>query len=125
MLKYVEVDIRRSEMSTVRKQVAEWEVPILDVMHGQNGPIAVVREIPVDRPAPTGQEEMERLRSTYGVTRDENGMRGITYVESVYGQHRPGVQTLERAIQAAQMDMPQTYADDLLGGAQHVTVGVG
>lgn len=125
MLKYVEVEIRRSEMSTVTKQVAEWEVPILDVMHGANAPIRIIRDIPVDRPAPTGQEEMERLRSAYGVTRDENGFRGITYVESVYGQHRPGVQALERAINAAQMNMPQNYADDLLGGAQHTTVGVG
>lgn len=119
MLKYVEVEIRRSEMSTVVKQVAEWELPILEVMHGEPKHI---RDIPVDRPEPSAKEEMERLQNAYGVTRDENGVRGITYVESVYGQHRPGIQALERAIRAANMSMPQTYVDDLLGGAQHVTV---
>lgn len=98
-IKHSVVDVRRSEVSTTRVIVPNWEVPILQALHGHG--VAVVKEQEVERAAPDAGGEFERLAARYGMERKKDGSLGDPFVQNVYGQHQAGIMNLQRQIDAA------------------------
>lgn len=98
-IKHSVVDVRRSETTTTRVMVPNWEVPILEALHGIG--ISVVQEQPVERDPPEAGAEFERLAGRYGSERKKDGSLGDLIVQNVYGQHQAGIMNLQRQIDAA------------------------
>jgi hypothetical protein len=113
MIVYKTVDIRRSELAIIHKDVAAWELPILEAMHDS---VAVSGDKLVRRAVPTAIAEFQRLTALYKDSTNPNGDKGIPFVESVYGQGRIGMQNLQRAIDDAVVeDEPEAVeVEDLL-----------
>lgn len=111
MLIYKTVDIRRSELCIIHKDIAAWELPILEAMHDG---VTVTGDKLVRRDAPTTQAEFQRLTALYKDSTNPNGDKGIPFVESVYGQGRIGMQNLQRAIDESVVEDPADDTDSLL-----------
>lgn len=92
---YQKLDIRTSELSTTRVEVAAWESPVLQAVHGDN--VSFVSESVVDRAAPEAGDEFVRLSERYKGETEETP----PFVTAVYGQFGPGVAALQKAIEAA------------------------
>ena len=98
-LRYKKVKIRMQQgASELEKIVPEWEVPIIQAIHPE---VSEVSDVVVESAAPSVSEEYQRLQNAYGAEREEGGLTGMAYIESVYGQHAAGLQALRRAMQAA------------------------
>lgn len=112
-IKYLKLKVHRSEMHTVIRDFPEWEMPILEAMHGT---VEVEgKPLIVNRAPPDAQDEYARLERRYGRQENEDGSKGIPYVAAVYGQHGVGVARLKQAIEAGTVeDAPET-AEDLIG----------
>jgi len=92
---YQKLDIRTSELQTVRVEVAAWESPVLHAVHGENA--SFVSESVIDREAPEAADEFARLAERYkGETEDSP-----PFITLVYGQFGPGIAALQKAIEAA------------------------
>lgn len=96
MLRYLNVAIRRSELATQHREVAAWEVPLIEAVFPDG--VEVLNELFVDRPAPDVKDEYQRLAVVYRQSTEEDGSKGPLHVASVYGQHGPGLQALKLAI---------------------------
>lgn len=97
-MKLVKVRVQLNELHAQVLEVGEWEVPILEVVHG-SADVEVVGEVEVDRELPDAASEYARLEQRYGRDREEGG---LPYVAQVYGQHGAGVRSLEKAIEGSQ-----------------------
>lgn len=96
-IKYQELEIRmQSGASSVRKSVPLWEVPVLQAIHDE---IQIIRDIVVEQDPPSVSGEMGRLINAYGAEREEGGITGIAYAESVYGKHAIGLESLRNVMQ--------------------------
>lgn len=100
MITTVTVDIRRSEMTTIRVTVPSWEVPIIQALHGRAN-IAPAGEGQKAIDVPDAEVEFERLSARYGRERREDGSLGMPLCEAVYGQFQPGIMNLQRNIEAS------------------------
>lgn len=109
MLRHVTVDIRRNETMHLRQSYAQWEIPILKAVHGDDA-VTEVGEKLVDRPPPEPQDEFVRLNDRYKRSRNEDGSLGTPFVHQVYGEL--GVDRLAVAISEAVVDAPE---GDLVG----------
>lgn len=93
---FQKLDVRTSELSTIRVHVAAWESPVLQAVHGDN--VTFVSEsVLEDRVAPDAGDEFVRLSNRYKGETDEVP----PFVTAVYGQFGPGVTALQKAIEAA------------------------
>ena len=93
---YQKLDIRTSELKTTRVEVAAWESPVLQAVHGDN--VTFVSEsVLEDRVAPEAADEFARLSNRYKGETEETP----PFVTAVYGQFGPGVAALQKAIEAA------------------------
>ena len=93
---YQKLDIRTSELTTTRVEVAAWESPVLQAVHGDN--VTFVSEsVLKDRVAPEAADEFARLSNRYKGETEETP----PFVTAVYGQFGPGVAALQKAIEAA------------------------
>jgi hypothetical protein len=102
-IKTVSVDIRRSEMTTIRVVVPAWELPILQALHGRTGTQVVGEGSKEYDALPNVEAEFERLSARYGRERREDGSLGMPLAEAVFGQFQPGLLNLERNIEAAKV----------------------
>lgn len=95
-MKYVNVLVERSEHLSVPATVPAWEVPVLQIIHGEER--VVIRD-EVDRKvdAPNEVHEYERLERCYGA--DVKTER--SFVAEIYGQPPLGFAALKRAIASA------------------------
>jgi hypothetical protein len=119
-LKYINVEIRLSELTTVSKGVAAWELPILEAVHP--GAVEVKSERFVERAsAPDVNGEFQRLTNLYGDTVDQNGSKGLPFAATVYGQFGVGNANLAKAIAAA--TLADEAPSDLLGADPVSSVG--
>lgn len=100
MFKTVTVEIRRSELSTIRSTVPAWELPLLRAVHGVAN-LTPVEEGKKDAPLPETEPEFERLANRYGRERKDDGSVGDPIVEAVYGKFEAGLMALRRNIDAA------------------------
>lgn len=98
-IKHSVVDIRRSELSTIRVIVPNWEVPVLEALHG--GGVTIIQEQEVEREAPDARAELERLAGRYGKERKEDGSLGDPIAVNVYGKHQAGIMSMQQNINAA------------------------
>lgn len=111
-IKHVNVSIKRDELTTLKVTVAEWEVPLLHLVHGEGA----VQELPgepwADVDPPEVRDEYRRLESKYKTPAEDDGRPGQRAVSLVYGPFGASP-LLAQAIQVATFDRPQ----DLLGVA--------
>ena len=93
---YQKLDIRTTELTQVRVEVAAWESPVLQAVHGEN--VTFVSEsVLEDRVAPEAADEFVRLSERYKGETEETP----PFITAVYGQFGPGVAALQKAIEAA------------------------
>jgi hypothetical protein len=111
MIRCTTVEIRKNEGATIPGAYPEWELPILQAVHGPDRVVVTGSKL-IDRAPPEPQDEFDRLRNRYGQSLDDNGSKSTPFVHMVYGQL--GVQKLAAAIEAATEDAPQ---GDLVGAA--------
>lgn len=104
MLKFQTLAIRISERHTQQVTVAEWEVPLLEIVHSD---VSVVSESLVKRDPPAAEDEYVRLQNRYKSSVNEDGSKGLPYIATVYGQFGIGTKALGRAIEAATVDAPE------------------
>lgn len=84
-------DIRISEVHSQRVEVPRWEIPVLQVIHGND--IVVVGQKIVERAIPEPSAEFQRLADRYGPKNEDTPA-----VAAVYGNYGPGTQALRREI---------------------------
>jgi len=96
---YQKLDIRTSELTNTRVEVAAWESPVLQAVHGEN--VMFISESVLDREAPEAADEFARLAERYKGETEESA----PFVTMVYGQFGPGVAALQKAITAATQEV--------------------
>ena len=97
---FQKLDVRTSELCQVRVEVAAWESPILQAVHGEN--VSFVSEAVLeDKVAPEAADEFARLAERYKGETEESA----PFVTMVYGQFGPGVAALQKAITAATQEV--------------------
>ena len=109
-LKYVDLLLKRDSALHIPETVGAWEVPILEAVFPE---VEVKREFLITRDAPVVEDEFARLSNRYGRSENEDGSKGLPFVEAVYGQHGIGHNRLKAAIEAATVS-PETNVDDLM-----------
>jgi hypothetical protein len=111
--KFVEVLIQRDAALAIPQKVPVWELPILEAVHPT---VEVVSESAFEREPPEAEDEFRRLSTKYGRSENEDGSKGLPFVDAVYGQHGIGIGRLRDAIKAATVEETADAAD-LLGQA--------
>jgi len=109
--KFVNVIVVRDAALQIPQNVPAWELPILEAVHTT---VTVTGESLFDREPPAAEDEFVRLRTKYGRSENEDGSKGLPFVEAVYGQHGIGIGRLRDAIKAATVE---ESTEDLLGAA--------
>ncbi len=96
-MRHLSVEIRRSELTTLRILTTRWELPLLQLVHG-TADVTVKGEIDDDTPYPTSaKSEYARLEQVYGQDKEDDGR---TFVAKVYGDGQGGVLNLGSKIRA-------------------------
>lgn len=109
-IRYVNLAIRRDELTVLKVSVAEWEVPLLYLVHGEEM-VTVEAGTPwADRGPPEVQDEYRRLENKYKTPAGDDGSPGQRAVGLVYGSFGASPQ-LRQAIEAATFER----TTDLLG----------
>jgi hypothetical protein len=104
MIRHIRLEIRKDEHTTLPVSVPEWELPILEVVHGPDN-VKHVGEKLVDRQPPEAHDEFVRLTNRYGKSEQDDGTKGPYFTHIVWGQL--GKAKLEEAIQAAVVAAPE------------------
>lgn len=136
-IKYVEIKLRTSELTTFLKSVPVWEVPVIELVHGaaaiehstehlrsirqkkrhRDGRISEIEVMP------TGAAEYERLAKRYRKAFDDDGAAGQLHVALIYGQFGVGEHNLQRAINEATVDVDVPADNSDLTGEEVSSVG--
>jgi hypothetical protein len=98
-MRHIRVIIRRDSNTIHNRTVAEWEIPMLEYLFGEEGQIEVTEDfVPTSVDYPSAKEEFERLKTAYGSERKT----GVPHVQTVFGPGRQGVRELEGVMRKAQ-----------------------
>ncbi len=99
-MRYERVEIKRDGNTVHNKEVAPWEIPILEFLfdEGNVRRLGVYVEAPGEYP--DAAKEHARLHRVYG----EDAKSGEPFVVSIYGNAGAGVRALRKEIEAAQAD---------------------
>ena len=119
-IRYVRLNIRRSELHTVEVAVPAWEVPIIEAMHGKpdegETAVTVLGDTLIEKKPPRPADEYTRLANRYKDAKNDDGSKSLPYVSAVYGQFGVGQGALASAIRAATVELSDAEAlADLLG----------
>jgi hypothetical protein len=109
-IKHVNLSIRRDELTVLKTTVAEWEVPLLFLVHGEEMVQVLPGEPWANVDPPDVLDEYRRLEAKYRMPANEDGSPGQRAVGLVYGSFGASPQ-LRQAIQAATFERKT----DLLG----------
>ena len=109
-IRHKNLKIRRDELTVLKVQVAEWEVPLLHLVHGEGMVEEDAGEPWADVEAPEVTDEYQRLYAKYKTPPEESGAPGQRAVTLVYGPFNASP-LLRQAIEAATFETPA----DLLG----------
>lgn len=110
MIRCIRADIRKDEHTTLPVAVPEWEIPILEVVHGPDN-VKVVGEKLIARDPPDARDEFVRLTNRYGKSENDDGTKGPYFTHIVFGQL--GQSKLEEAIARAIVAAPEgSLVDD-------------
>ncbi len=115
---YQKLDIRTSELTTTRVEVAAWESPVLQAVHGDNV-MFVSESVLEDRVAPEAADEFARLSNRYKGETEETP----PFVTAVYGQFGPGISALQKAIEAATQEKGAKGITSKAAAANNETAG--
>lgn len=115
-LRHITALVRVTEALTVQITVPEWELHVVQAVHGTEGDL-IDGNVLIERDPPNAGVELDRLAKRYGSTRDEDGRQGVSFVESVYGANRAGIVALGNAIKQATLEAENELLsiDDLVG----------
>jgi hypothetical protein len=109
-IRHVNLAIRRDELTLLKTTVAQWEVPLLYLVHGEEMVQVLPGEPWADVDPPEVLDEYRRLEAKYKMPAGEDGSPGQRAVGAVYGSFGASPQ-LRQAIEAATFER----ATDLLG----------
>lgn len=109
-IRHKNLSVRRDELTLLKVTVAEWEVPLLHLVHGEGMVQELEGEPWADVDAPNVQDEYQRLANKYKSPPDDDGRPGQSPVSAVYGPFGASP-LLRQAIEAAVIERPT----DLLG----------
>lgn len=93
-MRYVMVRVERNEHLAIARPVAPWEIPVLELVHGQEKIIVVGDEF-IDRELPDAGAEFDRLSARYG----EHVPTETAYSVMVFGQAPKGIQAIAEMIE--------------------------
>ncbi len=100
-MRYERVKVKRDSNTVHSKDVAPWEVPVLEFIFEQGNVEPTGLFVEVDREYPDAAREFDRLTKCYS----SDPQSGVPYVASVYGNAGVGVRALRKAIEdAAEQD---------------------
>lgn len=104
------VTIQRTELLTITEHVGEWEIPVLQLVHGAER-VAVGTFTKDAQPYPAAAAEYERLERRYR----ENPATGATRVAEVYGAAPGGIRILWQAIKeaATEQNTPEAMSGEI------------
>ncbi len=112
-MKLASVIVARSETESAQINVPQWEVPVLQMVHGPEK-ISLVGEMEdADRPFPSASEEFERLSQRYGA----DNKTDVYHVAAVYGQPPFGLTKLEEEINRVRKLKPEAPAQQKVAKA--------
>jgi hypothetical protein len=116
MIKGYLLRVRRNESVTIEAAFPAWERHILESVHPET---SIVREVLMDRAAPSAEEEFVRLENRYRQTTNEDGSKGSSFVAAIYGHaNGGGIPKLQAAIDEATVaGEPAGEVEALLGEA--------
>jgi len=102
MIRHIRVEVRKDEHTTLPISVAEWELPILEVVHGPDN-VKQIGDKLVDRQPSEVRDEFDRLTNRYGRSENEDGAKGPPFTHIVFGQmgHQKLAEAIQRAVCAA------------------------
>lgn len=83
--------IKISSTHTQRVEVPRWEVPVLQVIHGNA--VEIVGQVVIDRAVPDPAAEFQRLAARYGPKNEK-----VPAVAAIYGNFGPGTTALRTEI---------------------------
>ena len=83
--------IKISSTHTQRVEVPRWEVPVLQVIHGND--VVITGQVIVDRAVPDPAAEFQRLATRYGPKNEK-----VPAVAAIYGNFGPGTTALRTEI---------------------------
>lgn len=98
-------EIRLSEVHTQDVCLPRWEIPVLQVLHGDS--LKVISQVIVERSIPNPSDEFQRLATRYGPKNED-----VPAVGAVYGQFGPGVTALRNEMRDSLTEAdatPSTY----------------
>lgn len=104
MIRHIRAEIRKDEHTTLPVSVPEWEIPILEVVHGPDN-VKQIGDKLVDRQPPEARDEFVRLTNRYGKSENDDGTKGPFFTHIVWGQL--GQSKLAEAIANAVVAAPQ------------------
>lgn len=102
-MQFIKVHVTRNELVSQTVAVRAWEVPLLELIHGQEK-VEITGE--VDSPHPWPEDpasEYARLELAYKATPDEKG-ETMNVVATVYGAGSMGQRKLHQAMKEAVSD---------------------
>jgi hypothetical protein len=94
MLKYLNVEVGRSETTVFHEVIAPWELPVLAAVNGEDV-TKVVGSTEVRRPLPDPGFEYDRMATKYGTDKEGGGQE---FVALVYGLGAIGVERIAAEI---------------------------
>lgn len=109
-IRFKNLAIRRDELTVLKTTVAEWEVPLLKLVHGDEMVTEEAGEPWADRDPPEVSDEYRRLEAKYRMPPHDDGRPGERAVTAVYGAFGASP-ALRQAIEAATFER----TTDLLG----------
>lgn len=102
-----QITVQRSELCSLTDSVGEWEIPILQLVHGAER-VSIGKSTKDGAPYPAAAVEYERLERRYR----EDAATGVAYVSAVYGPAPNGLRVLLQAIKdaATEKNTPDSMA---------------
>jgi hypothetical protein len=95
-MRHIRVILRRDSNTIHNRTLAEWEIPMLEYLFGEEGQVEVTEDyVQAAGDYPDPKEEFERLKTAYGGDRKS----GVPHVQTVFGTGHAGVKTLRKAIE--------------------------
>ena len=96
-MRYERVKVKRDLNTVHNREVAPWEIPVLEFIFEDGNIEPQGAFVKSDRGYPDAANEFDRLVRAYG----SDPKSGIPYVASVYGNGSVGVRALRKAIEAS------------------------
>ena len=99
-MRYERVKIKRDNNTVHNRAMAPWEIPMIEYIFGDGNVERLEVFEEVSGEYPEAAKELDRLVRCYG----SDPKSGVAYANSVYGNARAGIRSLQKLIDDAQAD---------------------